>query len=929
MLAVLPALGETFSPLDIEKAAELLAEGRFGFPAEVSALSSASDGLPGPDEPEFAMAAAEFVEKEPITPASALGPTLWDTKNTSSRQVKCLAYLAAGSPEKRREVARLCILQARRIQWAMPVRTGSRRAPDRNFCASAAALAMTARVLSDRADPDSALAAVAAQWLRTARGQFATYADGQKSEVVAAASAVFDDLGPVPERLETYPADESFFSQLDLSRPDMREVAQAVAGERWSDARDAYLDVLSTRFRRPGWPDVNFWKAVDLKEADDICRNIFLLQAHMFRRYDYGDEVDWAKVIDDDIESRVWMNAHPWVWTLINAYEATGDEKYVDHLCRHFNSWYSSSPPPFRRSSSQWRTLECGGRAGQKWGVMLLRLAGHPRFKRECLFHVAESMLAHGKYLSMYSAGGGNWLQVESSGLACVALLFPEFKLSPLFYEVAMDRLDWVNARAFLPDGFQTECSPGYHRFPLIGIATALRLARHTGAPVSENLMKQYESGVEAVEYIAYPDNTLPMINDVSPQRHSVMEVFQTGAEVFGRDDFRWFASWGAEGTRPEHTSHDFTHAGFCVMRDRWGPEGQVVIFDAGCFGSGHQHEDKLSFVYYAGGREMIGDPGIYSYRRDEFEPYWRGSWSHNTVVIDGLSQHRGLGPPEEIPDPDRRFVMGDGFDFAVGAYRRAYSPRGAAVWGGDYGNEPAKPIRDVQHERCLFNVKGRYLIVCDRVLGQGEHVVDLLFHPSPIIAGEGASREARAVDLTIRADGAAITDQSGYSNVAILPADMQGCEVLDLVGQRNPVRGWYAAFGIVPSHDVVYRRSRVLPCHFETVIEPLLKGTASPLNVRRLEARYPEGRLCAALACGADRFLVSYDGPAEIECGAIRFSGTALHLTCSLEGRPLQARLVDGKSLSIDGRALFSTDTPSPALTLNLQAPTTLESRG
>ena len=68
----------------------------------------------------------------------------------------------------------------------------------------------------------------------------------------------------------------------------------------------------------------------------------------------------------------------------------------------------------------------------------------------------------------MYSMSGGNWLQVESSGLACVALLFPEFKLSPLFYYAGMNRLVYVNARAFLPDGFQSECSPGYHRFPLI-----------------------------------------------------------------------------------------------------------------------------------------------------------------------------------------------------------------------------------------------------------------------------------------------------------------------------------------------------------------------------------------------------------------------------------------------------------------------------
>lgn len=919
-LAPQVARAESFPPLDVDGAAALLVAAPVKFPADISVLCAANDGLPTADDPGFAEAAAAFVEKNPIAPPSRRGPTLWDTDNASSRQAKCLAYLAGGRPQGRTEIARLCILQAQRLQWAMPVRTGHRHAPDRILCASSATLAATAKILGDRAPADSTPAAVAVQWLRTARGQFATYAGDQTSPVIAAAAPVFAELGPVPEQLEPYGSEERFFSQIDLTRPDMREVARAAADKQWAKARDAYLEVLGKRFSSGNWPDINFWKAVDLQEADDICRNVFILQAHMFRRYDYGNEVDWAKVIDDDIESRVWMNAHPWMWTLANAYEATGDEQYVDQLCRQFNSWYAASPPPFRRSSAQWRTLECGGRVGQKWGRILLALSDHPRFKRECLFRMAESMLAHGEYLCMYAAGGGNWLQVESSGLACIAVLFPEFRLSPLFYEVAMNRLDWADARAFLPDGFQSECSPGYHRFPLIGIASAMRLAKSTGTPISEDLMKQYEAGVEALEYIAYPDNTIPMINDASPQRQSAMEVYQTGAEVFGRDDFRWLASQGAEGTPPKIASHDFAHAGFCVMRDRWGPEGQVVIFDAGYFGSGHQHEDKLNFVYYAGGRELIGDPGIYSYRHNEFEPYWRGSWSHNTVVIDGLSQHRGLGPGETIPDPDRRFVLGNAFSFATGVYRHSYTPRGGEIWGGEYAAKPPKRFRNVRHQRHLFYLEGRYLVVCDRVLGEGEHSVDLLFHPSPVMTGSGVGRQARAVELTIGPDGSVVTRESNDANVAILPADIEGCEVLDLIGQKNPVRGWYSAFAIAPSHDIVYRRRTTLPCHFETVVQPLSPGDATPLVVRRLDAVGSDGKTCVAIACGEDCLLISYDGPAEIQCESIRFSGTALLLSRDAKGRPLRAHLVDGRSLSIDGRELFASDTPAPARTLDLQ---------
>ena len=482
--------------LDLSGAARLLATARFDFPEAATRLWRTDDGLPAPNAPQFPHRTAKLIAQHPITPPAKRGPTLWDTRNMASRQCKCLAYLASGKAEARRETANLCVVQARRMQWTLPIRMGHGRRPDAAFYAAAGSMALTGGLLRKAAPKGSLLNEAATQWLRTGLGQLATYGARGDRLQRDAAMAMAKAARPEPGALRLHGSEEGFFAQLDLARPDMASVASHVTAGQWDGAKTAYLDALAERFAsKRGWPDISFDKAVDIAEADDICRNVFVLQAHMFRRVDFGKEVDWAKVIDRDIESRVWMNAHPWMWTLLNAYRKTGDEKYVEHLCRHLDSWYRQSPPPFRRSSAQWRTLECGGRVGQKWGAVLLSLAEHPRFRRECLFTMARSALAHGKYLAMYAAGGGNWLQVESSGLACVALLFPEFKLSPLFYEVAMSRLAWVNARSFLPDGFQSECSPGYHRFPLIGIASALRLANFLKAPVPESLMKHYEAG--------------------------------------------------------------------------------------------------------------------------------------------------------------------------------------------------------------------------------------------------------------------------------------------------------------------------------------------------------------------------------------------------------------------------------------------------
>lgn len=799
-----------------------------------------------------------------------------------------------------------------RLQWTLPIRS---RRTDRAFYAATGAFSLTGGLLQAGAKKNSVLHEVATQWLRTGIGQFETYGSTANQTERNAAKALIEIARPAGKVLEIHGTDQEFFSQIDLKRSDMHQVARHVARKDWQRARAAYEEALAKRFSsKQDWPDINYWKAADLAEADDICRNIFILRAHMHRRYDFGETVDWAKVIDNDIESRVWMNHHPWMVTLLNAYRETGNDKYVTHLSRLFNSWYETSPPTFKRSSAQWRTLDVGGRTGQRWPVVLLGLSEHPTFKGKCLFNMARSMLDHGKYLSMYAASGGNWLQVESSGLACVALLFPEFKLSGLFYEVAMNRLAWVNAKAFLPDGFQSECSPGYHYFPLRGIASALRLANFLQAPMLESLMKQYEAGVEALQYIAYPDRTLPMLSDWNPLRSSAVEVFETGAEVFSREDFRWLATQGQQGKPPAQTSHDFTHAGYCVMRDKWDPDGQVLIFDAGYFGSGHQHEDKLNFVYYAGGRELIGDPGIYSYKYDEFEPYWRGTWSHNTIVVDGLSQHRVLGPAEEMPDPERRFVIGDGFDFAVGWYRLAYSPRKSRR-GSDTDRTAA--IRDVHHQRCIFCVKGKYAIICDRVLGKGRHQIDILFHLAPVVMGEDKGRTAQAVELEIMPNGMVVTKESRHTNVAIVPAQGQSLKVLDLIGRKDPVRGWFALYGIQPSHDIVYRCNPELPEHFETVVQPLPAGTSEPLKVQSRQVNSKDGKTCAAVKCGNDLFLISYDGQAEMTCEGIKFIGTALLLKFDKSGRAARAYMVDVELLTVGGREIFSTDTQKLAVSL------------
>ena len=73
------------------------------------------------------------------------------------------------------------------------------------------------------------------------------------------------------------------------------------------------------------------------------------------------------------------------------------------------------------------------------------------------------------------------------------------------------------------------------------------------------------------------------------------------------------------------------------------------LVVKAGPFGEGsggHSHSDVLSLTARAGGREVLIDPGTFTYVADPVERNrFRGSGAHNTVRIDGRDQAVPGGP--------------------------------------------------------------------------------------------------------------------------------------------------------------------------------------------------------------------------------------------------------------------------------------------
>ncbi|HWQ52049.1 MAG TPA: heparinase II/III family protein [Bryobacteraceae bacterium] len=101
-----------------------------------------------------------------------------------------------------------------------------------------------------------------------------------------------------------------------------------------------------------------------------------------------------------------------------------------------------------------------------------------------------------------------------------------------------------------------------------------------------------------------------------------------------------------------------FPSTGVAILREAAGdftkrPETTAASLSYGPYGGGHGHPDKLNLVVYGNGRQWLPDFGSMPY-----ETNWKAEWtaqtvSHNTLVVDGISQEPAGARTRQWPSDD------------------------------------------------------------------------------------------------------------------------------------------------------------------------------------------------------------------------------------------------------------------------------------
>ena len=464
-----------------------------------------------------------------------------------------------------------------------------------------------------------------------------------------------------------------------------KEQGLAAAEKQFGDFIRAYLQP-DKYFRMPYYGRENAWAR---KDEDDFAAAERILTGELcsvgyFHKFPDTKSVVWdSNPTANQYNEWTWQLSRHHEWRCLGrCYRETGDERYTEAFIDFVMSWCEQAICPestyhwtVGAPNRCWRTIEAGIRMTKNWHYAIHSFYKSPLVTDHILTTVFRSVWEHGYRLRNFSTSA-NWLIMELSGLAHISMLYPFFVNTPDWAEYAFRRLSEEIDVQVYPDGFQYELSTGYHGTVAGNYNWVINTARAMDYEIPEAVSKNLERTFLMYIKLCRPNGTTPDLNDGG--QAGVKGACAMGVSYFPyRDDYRWFATDGKEGTAPDFTSVAMPYAGMASMRTGWGKDDIWFFMESAPFGKGHQHEDKLNVLMYAYGKDVLKDSGNYAYDTSDMRKFVLDTRSHNCAMVDDLGQKRRKNykwEPEMISKrSDLKWSFTGAIDVAEGIYNEGY----------------------------------------------------------------------------------------------------------------------------------------------------------------------------------------------------------------------------------------------------------------
>lgn len=212
---------------------------------------------------------------------------------------------------------------------------------------------------------------------------------------------------------------------------------------------------------------------------------------------------------------------------------------------------------------------------------------------------------------------------------------------------------------ALLPGGLWFEGSLHYHYYALEAFMGFEKFAQH--GPFSLLDKPWYTNMLSLPLTLLMPNMTLPKVNDCvnGQERLGHADIYEFAFNYYGNPQYGELLAWlYTAGPRdnidalfygqplpaqalsaPEGNEHN-PDAGFTIIRNA---PGRAVCIKHGPYGGEHDHYDRLNLIVFNNYSALFPDLGTTGYGAPLHYGYYKNTFSHNTLCVNGLNQPPAL----------------------------------------------------------------------------------------------------------------------------------------------------------------------------------------------------------------------------------------------------------------------------------------------
>ena len=369
-----------------------------------------------------------------------------------------------------------------------------------------------------------------------------------------------------------------------------------------------------------------------------------------------------------------------------------------------------------------------------------------PRFRSELLLSILSHVFFIGS-LETYKCWHNHAIIFDEKLIGALKDL-PEFRPRNEFLKLAFSRELEQYRYAMTSEGVHKEHSPCYHKLFTSELKSVIASAHDLKVPVSPSL-----------EEILKKAEIFSRYADLNGQNFAIGDCAGFPAPkpirpVPGKTP-------GVKETTPTECGFRgklFPRSGWLFVYDS--TNLMSIVAQSDFYGWSHYQQDETSFVIKSGNRDLITDPGLYSYQPSPVYDYYRSMYAHNMLVVNGL---------KNWVDTSYTGMAG------ITRYYQEFSPKG--IFSGAVEMTHANYKKDGIDIYRQFIFTGDYkMFVRDIVTSPEPHTYSQLFH-----LAKGAKISKSSGRIMIKWD-------DGQEYLLMLST----CDSARIVtGRKEPMQGW------------------------------------------------------------------------------------------------------------------------------------------